>query len=552
MPCTNTDPCNNCNNCNNCDPNYSSLGCPSYPNTECVIYNGDDIPCLSIVKTENLNEVLQHIKDVVCGLTPTAYEDFDYDCFASVNITTEQQFVEFISSVLCEVLGAQIPGGITSLSTLNTAIQNNAININLVANSTVNACFQTLSGLSATEDIGVLLLAIQTIICDLDTRVTGLEVNGSLALTANDSQTIDFTTSGTLNHTLTGSVKRSAIANNAITEQADGLHTLSPVITPVDTDEINLTISGVHSHTVQANLNLSATLGNLLTIQGDGLLATQVAVDAQDSSTINFTNIDLSSFTGSVIIDPNPANILTATGSGLFVNGSGFALSNNSVTNAILRDSVAYSVIGRTSGTTGDPADIIAGTDTVLRRSGSGNLEFGSIVTNNIGADQVTFVKVQNISSSRLLGRTSGGSGDIEQITVGTGLLLSAGDLSADFSSLNIEGTYTPTLGNLTNVAASTAYTTHYQQIGDTIRVWGEIDIDATTASVLSEITFSLPIVSALSTTYDLAGTGAFEDNTVVQIRGSITTDVASFRFTPQTDTNNKYSFHFTYKLNLP
>lgn len=552
MPCTNVDPCNNCNVCT---PDYTDLGCPDYPKSGCIIYDGDDIPCLSIVKTENLNEILEHLKDVICTLSPTSYEDFNYDCFSAVGITTEQEFVEFISSLLCEVIGAQVPGGITSLSTLNTAIQNNAININLVANSTVISCFQTLTGLSSTENIGTLLLAVQTLICSLNTRVTALEISGGLDLTAADSQTIDFTTSGTLNHTLTGSVKRSATANNAITEQADGLHVLSPVITPIDSQEINLTVSGTHSHTLQANINLSALDGySILTIEADGLYAKQRQLNPADSSTINLTLADIYNniFSADVIIDPNPSNVLVATGSGLFVDGSSFTLGNNSVTNSILRDSSAYSIIGRTSGTVGDPADIIAGSDTVLRRSGSGNLDFGTIVTNNIGADQVTFDKVQNISSSRLLGRTSGGSGDIEQITVGVGLTLASGSLTADLTSLITESSYTPTLYNSTNVAASTAYLTYYQQIGETVRVWGELDIDATSASVLSELTMSLPISSTFSASYELAGMATFEDNTIVRISGSIVSDVAIFKFIPQTNTNNKYSFNFTYKIIYP
>ena len=43
----------------------------------------------------------------------------------------------------------------------------------------------------------------------------------------------------------------------------------------------------------------------------------------------------------------------------------------------------------------------------------------------------VTFAKMQDISTSRLLGRSTSGSGDIEQISIGSGLSLSAGTLSA-------------------------------------------------------------------------------------------------------------------------
>ena len=51
-----------------------------------------------------------------------------------------------------------------------------------------------------------------------------------------------------------------------------------------------------------------------------------------------------------------------------------------SITSAMLRDSVATSVIGRATGTTGVPADIQAGTDGhVLRRVSSSSLGFGTI-----------------------------------------------------------------------------------------------------------------------------------------------------------------------------
>lgn len=424
MPCNNVDPCNNCNVCT---PDYTDLGCPDYPKSGCIIYDGDDIPCLSIVKTENLNEILEHLQTVICNLAPTAYEDFDYGCFSGQGINTEQEFVEFISATLCEVLGTQIPGGITSLSTLNTAIQSNLTNINLIKNQNVISCFQTLASLTATENISALLLAIQTIICDLNDRITSLEVSGGLALTANDSTSIDFTTSGTLNHTLTGSVILSPNSNNSLTNPGNGLYVSSPVITPVDTEEINLTVSGTNSHTLQANINLSSVGPiNILSVEADGLLAAQVPLLPTDSSTINFTLIDsvTNEFTGSVIIDPNPSNVLTASGSGLFVNGSSLTLANNSVTNAILRDSSPYSVIGRTSGTTGDPADIQANSNEVLRRSGTGNLAFGTLVTENLGNDQVTFAKIQNLAGQRLLGNAAPTLGDMHEIGIGAGLLL--------------------------------------------------------------------------------------------------------------------------------
>jgi len=67
----------------------------------------------------------------------------------------------------------------------------------------------------------------------------------------------------------------------------------------------------------------------------------------------------------------------------------------------------------------------------------------GSQVT-TIANNAVTFAKIQNISTANLLGRSTAGTGNVEQISVGTGLTLSGGTLSStvvglasDFASTN-------------------------------------------------------------------------------------------------------------------
>jgi hypothetical protein len=66
--------------------------------------------------------------------------------------------------------------------------------------------------------------------------------------------------------------------------------------------------------------------------------------------------------------------------------GSTWTIDNNVVTNTKLRDSAALSVIGRTTNSAGDPADIAAGTDGhVLRRSGT-TLGFGALDLGNANA----------------------------------------------------------------------------------------------------------------------------------------------------------------------
>lgn len=111
------------------------------------------------------------------------------------------------------------------------------------------------------------------------------------------------------------------------------------------------------------------------------------------------------------------------------------------------------------------------------------------------------------------------------------------------------EDTYTPTLTNTTNIAASTAYVTHYKKVGDWVEIWGKVAIDATSSLSVIEMGMELPISSTLSDVYDLSGVAVYEDNTSLQIKADVSNGRAVFRGIPQTSSNNVYSFNLRYKI---
>jgi hypothetical protein len=113
------------------------------------------------------------------------------------------------------------------------------------------------------------------------------------------------------------------------------------------------------------------------------------------------------------------------------------------------------------------------------------------------------------------------------------------------------EGTYTPTLFNTTNVSASTAVVTYYTRSGDMIQVWGYVNITPTAGITLTEMGLEIPIASTI-TEGSLSGTASSEDNTTVRIRGDATNGRAMFRFTPASNSDTRYSFHYTYKYVAP
>lgn len=99
------------------------------------------------------------------------------------------------------------------------------------------------------------------------------------------------------------------------------------------------------------------------------------------------------------------------------------AIASNAVTDAKLRDSGALSLIGRNVNTTGDPADISAsaGSDCVYRE-GSSTLACGQVATAGYANNSVSFAKVQQIATDRLVGRDTASTGNVEELTVTGGV----------------------------------------------------------------------------------------------------------------------------------
>lgn len=112
-------------------------------------------------------------------------------------------------------------------------------------------------------------------------------------------------------------------------------------------------------------------------------------------------------------------------------------------------------------------------------------------------------------------------------------------------------GTYTPTLSNTTNVAASTARLCTYSRVGNMVTVTGQFDIDPTLAVTATVLGISLPIASNFTTVYE-AGGGAWSTAIVSESAGcqaNSTTDVLEIRFICTDATNHTMSFQAGYEV---
>lgn len=330
---------------------------------------------------------------------------------------------------------------------------------------------------------------------------TGLSFSGtSLQVTAN-------TTNQKVN-VLAGGV---SIGTRKGINLIQGANTTITVVDDNTNDRVNVTIDsaggggggapGGSSGQLQYNnaSNFGGTIAGVYTISGSLFTYTaQVATDipftvkgaasqsgdlfraVNNSGTILAKIASDGTITGTNLSGTNTGNqTITLTGD---VTGSGtgsFAatIANSAVTSAKFRDSVALSLVGRSSNSTGVVGDIVAGTDGyVLRRSGT-SLAFGQLATLSYSDTSITYAKIQDVTTQVLLGRYSLTNGVTQEITIGSGL-----SLDSSTGVLSVTGGGGSCTDNLnvfvaspfTTIAAGTSYIgINGTSFGSTARVTG-------------------------------------------------------------------------------
>lgn len=120
-----------------------------------------------------------------------------------------------------------------------------------------------------------------------------------------------------------------------------------------------------------------------------------------------------------------------------------------------------------------------------------------------------------------------------------------AANLGASESEVR-SGTYTPTLTNVTNIAASTAYVCQWLRVGNVVTVSGKVDIDPTSAGA-TELGLSLPVASNFTSNEQCGGSFHGESGDDGWIKGDATNDRASFNGNHSSTANQTSWFHFSY-----
>jgi hypothetical protein len=286
-----------------------------------------------------------------------------------------------------------------------------------------------------------------------------------------------FAGAKTFNSGITGSIN-----GNAATV-TDGVYTTSTnVITnAMLRDSTATSVIGRSAGTNGDPADISTATDNHVLRRSGGTLGFGTLANAslQNSSvTIGSTGISL----GSSATTIGGLVSITSTGFTGSLNGNADTVTNgvyitstNAVTNAMLRDSAATSVIGRSANSSGDPADISTATDNhVLRRSG-GVLGFGTLANTSLqnssvrigitdislGGDSTTIAGLSSVTSTGFTGSLNGNANTV------TNGVYTTGD-----QTIGGTKTFTSTIaGNINGNAATVTngvYTTGNQTIGGT------------------------------------------------------------------------------------
>lgn len=111
-------------------------------------------------------------------------------------------------------------------------------------------------------------------------------------------------------------------------------------------------------------------------------------------------------------------------------------------------------------------------------------------------------------------------------------------------------GVYTPTLYNVTNVAASTPYSCQFMRVGNTVHVSGRVDVDPTASGTQTDLGISIPFTSDFAEMHQCAGTGVapLVDGLSGAIYADATNNRATLSFVTTITANTAIFFTFMYR----
>jgi hypothetical protein len=382
----------------------------------------------------------------------------------------------------------------------------------------------------------------------LDTGSTGLTVSGGTTQTITGAGT--FTIAGTLGVGFGGTGTSTAFtAGSVVFAGASGVYTQDNTNLFWDNTNDRLGI-GTSSPTTKLDVVGPASVTSFTGTTRLGI-TTKGSTAATDYSGIDFIGNSQTNPVARIAV------LSTASGS-LLQFGTSNSYGSGITNTAMSIDPSGNLLIGTTTaGTTGTGITVFHDTQSEVRlqttSSGTGTSNGMQLALGVLDYYQWNFESGAQIFGTANTERMRIDSTGL--ITLATGSGLSISDVAVTSPAAGdgnvFSGTYTPSLTNTTNIAASTASVCQYMRVGNVVTVSGTVAIDPTAAGRIV-MGMSLPIASNFSGAANCGGTfvgSAVTTDNAGAVIADATNDRATFDGVVADIANRTYGFSFTYRV---
>jgi hypothetical protein len=331
---------------------------------------------------------------------------------------------------------------------------------------------------------------------------------GKIGLTTHVSGTLPIANGGTGATTRQDAMDALAGATTAGQYlRGDGTDVVMSAIQAADVPTLNQNTTGTAANVTGTVAVANGGTGQTTYTDGQLLIGNTTGNTLAKSTLTAGSGVSITNGAGSITISATGSGgTVTSVASGTGLTGGPItstgtlSVATNGITDTLLRDSAALSVIGRSANTSGDPADIAAASDhQVLRRSGTA-IGFGAVALDQSNA--VTGALAVANGGTGLTATPTNGQIDIgngsgftrSTLTAGAGISITNGAGSVTITSLAGGGTVT-SVGGTGTVNGIT--------LTGTVTTTGNLTLGGTLSgvSLSTQVTGTLPIANG--------GTGA-------------------------------------------
>jgi len=325
--------CNDCEQTPSCFETKKCEPCKAPISTSCLYYNLENqenshLLALGIENGSPLNTVLETLTKKVNLVATPNFTSFTIPYLKGKYTTTNiKQFSEGVSLELGN-LNSKTISNEACCTENREAIAQTTLEVNAIKFPKIQDT--SIAGFTVNSTINVVLQKLSNQIATLN----GAQVV-SPPITANESSSIKINKSGTLGHTISAIVKRSAAINNQLMLNSDGLY-VAPYTAPNQTQTLSgngntITLTSGGSYTVPVpSLTLNGTTigiaGSATTFNLASILSTsQTPITVNDTSSVDLAISGINNHTlqATVKRSGDAGNILELRSNGLFVSSGG-------------------------------------------------------------------------------------------------------------------------------------------------------------------------------------------------------------------------------------